>query len=433
MEIRIQVIIDGEEQPDKIDPATLSQADRLEVIVALERAKNHLDALQLRQLQALAADPDPEWLDEHQRRLALITELAVALRWSPHIAGERLEVAQATATTFGDSHAALDVGDLTYGHVRSLVELTRPLDPDTARQVQDRVLPRASQQNLAEFRRSVRRAVASLDPRGEQERHENADQGRQVTITPANDAMAIIQAYLSADDAQTVMTAVQAVADRMRVTAPPKVKRTADQWRADALVALSAAALTGRHRRGNPIAGWDGYLPRWHGRRPSIQVTVALSTLLRMDDQPGELAGHGPIPAELARRIAADPTGTWRRLVTDPLGRLVDHGRNVYKPPAELRDYVIARDRTSRFPGEHRDARRCDLDHRIRWSDGGTTDEATPQALGGRGHFAKDPAGWSVELTTDGTHRWTSPLGRHYDVTTDPNPIDRTLDHGQAV
>src|SRR4051812_45220131 len=122
MEIRIQVLIDGEGQPDEIDPAMLSQADRLEELVALERAKNHIDALQLQQfqqLQAMAVDPDPEWLDAHQRRLALITELAAAMRWSPHITGERLEVAEAAATMFGDSHESLDVGDLTYGQVRS--------------------------------------------------------------------------------------------------------------------------------------------------------------------------------------------------------------------------------------------------------------------------------------------------------------------------
>ena len=53
---------------------------------------------------------------------------------------------------------------------------------------------------------------------------------------------------------------------------------------------------------------------------------VALSTLLGFDEQPGELAGYGPIPADLARRMAADPTGTWTRLVTDELGQLVDYG-----------------------------------------------------------------------------------------------------------
>jgi hypothetical protein len=65
-------------------------------------------------------------------------------------------------------------------------------------------------------------------------------------------------------------------------------------------------------------------LPREHGLRPSVQVIVALSTLLGLDEQPGELAGSGPIPAAVARRIAADETGTRRRLLPDERGHLVD-------------------------------------------------------------------------------------------------------------
>ena len=86
--------------------------------------------------------------------------------------------------------------------------------------------------------------------------------------------------------------------------------------------------------------------------RPAIQVTVAASTLLGLDEQPGELAGHGPIPASVARRLAADPTGTWRRLLTDPAtNTLLDYGRTTYRPPKDLTDHVIARDQTCTFPG----------------------------------------------------------------------------------
>jgi hypothetical protein len=96
--------------------------------------------------------------------------------------------------------------------------------------------------------------------------------------------------------------------------------------------------------------------PRYHGLRPQINVSVALSTLLGTDEQPGELDGHGPIPADLARRLAADPSGTWRRLVTDELGHLVDYGRTTYEPPTDLAQFVIARDRTCRAPGCERPA-----------------------------------------------------------------------------
>ena len=108
--------------------------------------------------------------------------------------------------------------------------------------------------------------------------------------------------------------------------------------------------------------------------KPLIQVVVPHSTLIGADDQPAELVGHGPIPASLAREVAAD--GVWRRLVTDPLsGTLLDHGRTTYHPPAGLADHVRARDVHCRFPGCRRRAADAELDHVIAWSDGGTTSE----------------------------------------------------------
>src|SRR5207248_2123178 len=57
-----------------------------------------------------------------------------------------------------------------------------------------------------------------------------------------------------------------------------------------------------------------------------VRVTVPISTLMGLDDQPGDLAGYGPIPAAVARDIAAG--GTWKRLLTDPVsGMLLDYGR----------------------------------------------------------------------------------------------------------
>ena len=136
--------------------------------------------------------------------------------------------------------------------------------------------------------------------------------------------------------AATFMTAVDALARRVSCDDD----RTADQRRADAAVQLALNTLHG---------STAGELPREHGLRPSVQVTVALSTLLGLDEQPGELDGSGPIPASVARRIAADETGTWRHLITDERGHLLDYGRSTYRPPEDLTERVIARDRTCRF------------------------------------------------------------------------------------
>jgi hypothetical protein len=156
-------------------------------------------------------------------------------------------------------------------------------------------------------------------------------------------------------------------------------------------------------------------------------VCVALSTLTGQDNQPAELDGHGPIPAALARRLADDPTGTWRRLVTDPLGKLIDYGRTVYKPPAALRDFIIARDRTCRFASCNRPACRCEIDHIVSWEDGGLTNEPGLQALCCRHHHFKHENDWTVERRADGTTIWTNPAGQTFVVDPATYPIDRTI------
>jgi hypothetical protein len=76
-----------------------------------------------------------------------------------------------------------------------------------------------------------------------------------------------------------------------------------------------------------------------HGMRPAIQVSVALSTLLGMDEQPGEPAGSGPIPASVARNLA--PTGDRSdgqvdRLRQDDVPAAQGPGRSRHRPRPNL-------------------------------------------------------------------------------------------------
>jgi hypothetical protein len=223
--------------------------------------------------------------------------------------------------------------------------------------------------------------------------------------------MAELWALLPVEGAAAVMAAVDALASVTSADDP----RSGDQRRADALVDLGVAALH------------DPRLPRAQGLRPAIQVTVALSTLLGVDEQPGELAGHGPIPATLARRLAADESGTWRRLVTDPLtGGLLDYARTTYRPPKDLAEFVIARDQTCTFPTCSRRAHRCELDHRIAYDSGGSTSPENLGTLCKRHHTAKHQTGWTPHREPDGHHAWTSPTGHHYHSRPPDLPTDHT-------
>ena len=416
-----------------LDPSRLSQDGAIDAVQALDRLISWAHAQQARILAAAAADPDPfpapKGRQEHYAQLSLCEEIACGTRWSPAVTTDRIRTAVVLSSRLPRTLALLSDGRISYRHARSLADAARDLDPTVAARLETRVLRRAATQTLSEFRRVIRTGLTALDARAVEQKHTAAAQDRRVAYQPDENAMAWVNCRLPAADAQTVFTAIQAVADKGSRTRPDDLG-TADQWRADALTAICAAVLDGR-----PIDGLGEVasgLPQWQGRRPSIQVTVALSTLAGLDDQPGELDGYGPIPASLARRIAADPTGTWRRLVTDPTGRLVDRGRSTYRPPADLREFVIARDRTCRGIGCGRCARRCELDHETDFADGGATNDANLGAKCARDHHLKHDAGWDVRRLPDGTTRWVSPTGRTYDKPPNTYPLDRARPRARA-
>jgi hypothetical protein len=394
-----------------LDPAVLSAAGRVDMLVALERQAAMIAAQQQRVLARMAVDQsdDRNWVRE---------DVACALRLSGRTAARRLAVAQTLAEQLPATLRLLGRGEVGYLHAAFLAEAVFALTGKQARAVEERVLARAVEQTLAEFQRSVRRAVARVAAATVEEQRVEAMRQRRVCVTPRDDGMTELWALLPAEGAVAVMTAVDALASVTSADDP----RTPDQRRADALVDLGVAALH------------DPLLPKAQGMRPSIQVTVALSTLLGTDEQPGELAGHGPIPASVARRLAADETGTWRRLVTDPVtGQLLDYGQDTYRPPKDLADYVIARDQTCTFPGCSRPACRCHLDHRTPYSKGGSTSSQNIGPLCQRHHIGKHQADWTPRRNhDDGSTTWISPTKHIYqsrppelphDTTSDPPPF----------
>ncbi len=110
--------------------------------------------------------------------------------------------------------------------------------------------------------------------------------------------------------------------------------------------------------------------------------------------------------------IAADPTSTWQRLLTDPAsGRLLDIGRTRYRPPPGIAAFVRARNGECRHPTCRRTATTCELDHVTEWQHGGHTSEDNLCALCARHHDLKEHHGWQVVLHHDRTVEWTTPTG----------------------
>jgi hypothetical protein len=338
-------------------------------------------------------------------------EVACLLLWSPGVAGSRLHDAADLVDRLPNTLAELEAGRFSLWHALALVDATRPLDPSQTAEVEKRVLSRAGEQTLANFRRCVHRAVQRVDTRRAEQKHTDAAESRRVVMCPEREGMASLYAYLPAPDAQRIMDRLNQTLD----TSKGLDERSVDQRRADALVELITSSGGG--------SGTAGHA--------EVQITLSLDTLRGISDEPGELAGYGPLPAAIAAQFAhtwaTDPSTRVRTAVLDnhrqavaPEG--IDDAATTYRPGARLHEFIVTRDRTCRFPGCHRRGSRCEIDHIIAF-DGTNTVHTNLHCLCPRHHHLKEEAGWHVARAPDGVTHWTTPTGQHYEKPPDEVPI----------
>jgi hypothetical protein len=323
----------------------------------------------------------PEWGDDARY---VPEEIACALSLTVRGAGNRLALAQRLDEALPETRQAWESGKLDWPQVNLVAERTSTLTAEQARQVEQEILPKAVNKTTGQLRRVVDRAVITADPEAAAARHESARQQRDVTVRPIEDGMALLTATLDIEEAAAAERVIKEAAAR------------SDTGRADAFMSL----LTG-DTKPTPTA------------RPLIQVIVPASTLLGIDDDPAEIPGWGVIPADAARRIAAD--GTWQRILTDPAtGTVLDVGRTRYRPPRALAEFAKLRDRACVFPPCRKAADTCDLDHQLPFSQGGKTSADNLQPLCPKHHEMKHDHGWTVHRQPNGTTEWTAPTGHKY-------------------
>jgi len=117
-----------------------------------------------------------------------------------------------------------------------------------------------------------------------------------------------------------------------------------------------------------------------------------------------------------AARDAATEASGWQ-----PMGTCAHlHASPAYRPPARLRDFIVARDQTCRSPICGQPAWRGDLDHTIAYENGGPTCACNLGALCRTHHRLKQRLGWRLEQTAAGVLTWTTPTGRKYTAIPDP-------------
>ena len=123
----------------------------------------------------------------------------------------------------------------------------------------------------------------------------------------------------------------------------------------------------------------------------------------------GEAERLGPVTTDKIRDWLGDCTAR-----IQPVIRVDgDDAVNGHDPPDRMREQVILRDPTCRFPGCQVDSRRCDLDHVVPYDPDGPPGQTRPSnlvPLCRRHHNAKTTGLWRYVRTTDGDCVWTGPF-----------------------
>ena len=403
-----------------INPQELSPSDRIDYLTALERQTGWLQALMQRAIVAVAGcdsskpnGTDPFFgVDDAERE-----DVSTALRLAPTTAQSRIDVARTLVNHLPNTCSALATGEISPAHATVIAKETaaaiRDGLPESAIfEIEQRAIAHAEFHTPGQVANQVRTTIARISPETFEEVVARARDTRKVSCYTESDGISTIVAILPAADAQIVMNSIEGFI-RAASAEPKSDPRSADMKRADALTAIASAFLSNTSEIVTP-----------HRRPISVNVTIDLPTLLGLAENPGQLAGYGAIPASVARELAAD--GKWKRFITDPqTGNLLDYGRRSYEPPQALIDFLIARDRTCRFPGCRRSAALSDIDHAQSWETGGRTSPENLGALCRRHHRLKTHDGWNVESRADGSCTWTSPLGKIY--LTPARPIGETI------
>lgn len=420
-----------------INPRMLSASAKVDYLAALDRQESWFYSLKQEALVAIAGEEPNEdggifnCVDDEERE-----DVATALRLSPTTAQNRIDVARVLVGHLPNTISALASGEISAAHATVIAKETATairngLSEEGVFRVEQAALAHAEFHTPGQVANKVKTTIAKFSPEDFEEIVERARDSRRVSCYPEADGMATVVAILPAEDAQTIMKSIEAFIVKRnqeedsctcnlklssskgcvfhsREDAAEWSVLSADMKRADALTFIASQAL-------GSMA--DDVRP--HRRPISISVAIDLPTLLGLAENPGQLAGYGAIPASVARKLAAD--GTWQRFISDPTtGNLLDFGREKYIPPQELVDFLLARDRTCRFPGCGRSGQLADIDHAQSWESGGETNPANLGLLCRRHHRMKTHGGWKLESNADGSCSWESPLGKHYFVPARP-------------
>jgi hypothetical protein len=305
-------------------------------------------------------------VDPEQVEQKIVAEVAVACRVSPFQGRKRLHLARDLHLGFDHVRELFAAGELAEGSVQAVVAATAHLDPGERAVVDQRLAAEGIERLGVRRVRDLATGLAlAAAPEKAEVKARTARRGRHVRVRLAADGMADLVAHLPAEQAAACLGALQQSVNEHDVTAE-SVIRSRGQILADTLV----ERITGQATAGDVAV--------------EVQVLMPIEALLDPDSPlPAQIAGHGPIPAGIARELLTATAGkkSLRRLLTrDGIMIGGDSRRRAFD--GALETFIRARD-GNRCTAPYCDAPIRHIDHVERWADGGRTTFAN-----GRGYCA---------------------------------------------
>ncbi|NOJ59561.1 HNH endonuclease signature motif containing protein [Arthrobacter sp. 260] len=341
----------------------------------------------------------------------------------------------------------LGAGMLTPRQAQIILDEALTIPAEALPAFEDEVLKTGAHLMAPRLKAKCTRVREKLHPESAVTRRRAATADRRIEVTPDQDGMAWLSAYLPAERACGIENRVTFMA---RALQNPQETRTLTQLKADVFGDLlthhcdpnaygaaanksGAAATTGTGASEVPAETADASevpaesaglvdLASVMGVQPVVFVTVPVLTLLG-GDEPADLEGFGPIDPDTARNLAAHAKGFTRILTHPETGTVLSVGRDRYKVPKDLRKTVLVRDKTCRHPGCNRPGPVCDLDHTIPWHQGGNTSYDNLAAVCRKHHMLKSAGYWHYHQPEPGTLTATSLSGKTYTTLPQPPPF----------
>jgi hypothetical protein len=398
-------------------PPDVDDAERIDLIAALEAVKGAAAAAQARITVALDASQRAEQaargVPAKEQGRGVAGQVALARKDSPVKGSRHLGLAKALVREMPHTLRALSRGDISEWRATLLVRETAVLSSEHRSEVDRRLAPRLATLGDRAVEREAKRIAYALDPGSVTRRTRGAHADRRVSLRPAPDTMSYLTGFLPVAQGVAVHAALTKHADAAKSAGDP---RTRGQIMADTLV----TRITGQEQAPDvPV---------------EVHLVMTARALLAGADDPAHLCGYGPVPASLARQIISAPDDlarrarVWvRRLFTSPVtGDLVAMESHRREFSGQLRRFLVMRDDVCRIPWCDAPIRHAD--HVRRAADGGPTAAHNGQGLCERCNQTKEVLGWAASASRAGPGApvtVTTPTGHRYTSTAPDPPGDR--------